>query len=153
MVLYVVPLSHQSDPDLGTPSGERLLSTKSGCPLNRGHISKRHHIRQCELQYGAVCGPPQSPRCSIRNNRNGTYCTAALYIYQCSYGKSDPDLGTPSGERLLSTKSGCPLNRGHISSHPTSIPVNQGPKRQFAICGHRTIDAVPTYYRRIINAL
>eukprot|EP00116_Pleurobrachia_bachei_P016251 sb/3476513/ len=25
--------------------------------------------------------------------------------------------------------------------------------RQFAICGHRTIDAVPTYYRRIINAL
>eukprot|EP00116_Pleurobrachia_bachei_P016040 sb/3476302/ len=24
---------------------------------------------------------------------------------------------------------------------------------QFAICGHRTIDAVPTYYRRIINAL
>eukprot|EP00116_Pleurobrachia_bachei_P013891 sb/3474153/ len=28
----------QSDPDLGTPSGERLLSTKSGCPLNRGQI-------------------------------------------------------------------------------------------------------------------
>eukprot|EP00116_Pleurobrachia_bachei_P007530 sb/3467792/ len=25
----------QSDPDLGTPSGERVLSTKSGCPLNR----------------------------------------------------------------------------------------------------------------------
>eukprot|EP00116_Pleurobrachia_bachei_P007073 sb/3467335/ len=28
----------QSDPDLGTPSGEMLLSTKSGCPLNRGQI-------------------------------------------------------------------------------------------------------------------
>eukprot|EP00116_Pleurobrachia_bachei_P005610 sb/3465872/ len=34
------PANHalQSDPDLGTPSGERLLSTKSGCPLNRGQI-------------------------------------------------------------------------------------------------------------------
>ena len=30
------PMIVQSDPDLGTPSGERVLSTKSGCPLNRG---------------------------------------------------------------------------------------------------------------------
>eukprot|EP00116_Pleurobrachia_bachei_P007924 sb/3468186/ len=29
---------HTKDPDLGTPSGERLLSTKSGCPLNWDQI-------------------------------------------------------------------------------------------------------------------
>ena len=32
----------QSDPDLGTPSGERVLSTKSGCPLNRGEPYLAH---------------------------------------------------------------------------------------------------------------
>eukprot|EP00116_Pleurobrachia_bachei_P004918 sb/3465180/ len=39
-----LPQSDLSDTDLGTPSGERLLSTKSGCPLNRGQIKLISYI-------------------------------------------------------------------------------------------------------------
>eukprot|EP00116_Pleurobrachia_bachei_P017661 sb/3477923/ len=40
--------------------------------------------------------------------------TLILISLQFEDSASDSDLGTPSGERLLSTKSGCPLNRGQI---------------------------------------
>eukprot|EP00116_Pleurobrachia_bachei_P017553 sb/3477815/ len=64
--------------------------------------------------YRAKLLPPSIPvRLRILEKDSGKFFNQNLLIQL----QSDPDLGTPSGERLLSTKSGCPLNRGQIRKH------------------------------------
>eukprot|EP00116_Pleurobrachia_bachei_P000671 sb/3460933/ len=88
--------------------GERILPGKSGCPVYRGQIAVNFLYR------GNFILPVNRGSGKSGPGKSGSDCISLA---------SDPDLVTSSGEMVLVTKSGWPLNRGVTKSGSDYILV------------------------------